>query len=225
MRKTTIATAVIGTVATLLTSAGPVTAATRYDARAELTGHRTCVKSAGEAITRRTLVLDNTRSERRVQYKVVRDGDRFADPVVYRWVPAHRKKKLTVSVPQRTTASVRVRVPEMGRNHLRLSRTVAALASCKITTFEPKASLGGVRCTGADSVAQIVLDNRSTTDDAVSYRVTSSYGASSASFTVRPASATNHYLPVPAGRSTQIEVRAAGRDLLSIDVGAVSCPS
>lgn len=225
MRKTTIATAVLGTVATLLTSAGPTTAATRYDARAELTGHRTCAQSATEAVTRRTLVLDNTRSSRRVQYKVVRDGDRFADAVVYTWVPAHRKKTVTVSVPQRTTVSVRVRVPEMGRNHLRLSRTVAALASCKVTTFEPKASLGGVMCHGADSVARIVLDNRSTSDDAVAYRVTSSYGASSASFTVRPASSTNHYLPVPAGGSTQIDVRAAGRDLMAIDVGAVNCPS
>lgn len=224
MRKISTATAVLGVVATMLTTAGATTAATGYDARASLSGHRTCTKTASTGITRRTVVLDNTRSARRVQFKVVRDGDRFADPTVYVWVPAHRRKSVIVSVPQRTTASVRVRVPEMGREELRLSTTVAALASCYVATVKPKASLGGVSCNGADSVAQIVLDNRSTSDDEVTYAVASSYGASSASFTVRPASSVNDYLPVPAGRSTHIDVTAAGRKLLSIDVAAANCP-
>ena len=224
MRKIATATAVLGTVATLLTTAGPTTAATGYDARAHLSGHRTCTKSGGAGITRRHLALDNRRSAHRVQFKVVRDGDRFAEPTVYVWVPAHRRKSVTVSVPQRTTASVRVRVPEMGHQELRLSTTVAALASCYVATVKPKASLGGVSCHGADSVAQIVLDNRSTSDDKVVYTVESSYGASSASFTVRPASSTNDYLPVPAGRSTHIAVTAAGTKMLSIDVAAASCP-
>jgi hypothetical protein len=224
MRKISTATAVLSAVATLLTTAGATTAAVGYDARASLSGHRTCVRSDHTGITRRTLVLDNTRSARRVQFKVVRDGDRFADPSVYVWVPAHRSKSVTVSVPQRTTVSVRVRVPEMGRRELRLSTTVAALASCYVATIQPKASLGGVSCNGADSVAQIVLDNRSTSDDTITYAVESSYGASSASFTVRPASSTNDYLPVPAGGSTHIDVTAVGNRLLSIDVAAVSCP-
>jgi hypothetical protein len=224
MRTISTATAVLGVVATMLTTAGATTAAAGYDARASLSGHRTCTKSAGAGITRRTIVLDNTRSARRVQFKVVRDGDRFADPTVYVWVPAHRRKSVIVSVPQRTTASVRVRVPEMGRRELRLSTTVAALASCYVATLKPQASLGGVSCNGADSVAQIVLDNRATSDDEVAYTVASSYGASSASFTVRPESSTNDYLPVPAGRSTHVDVTAAGRRLLSIDVASVNCP-
>ena len=139
-------------------------------------------------------------------------------------VPAHAKKKVTVSVPQRTTASVRVRVPEMGREELRLSTTVGALASCYVATVKPKASLGGVSCHGKDSVAQIVLDNRSTSDDKIAYTVQSSYGASSASFTVGPASSTNYYVPVPAERSTHVSVTAADRRVLSIDVAAASCP-
>lgn len=223
MRKTAIATVVLGVVAALLTTAGATTAATGYDARAGLSGHRTCTKSATTGVTRRTLVLDNTRSAHRVQYKVVRDGDRVADPVVYVWVPAHRTRSLTVSVPQRTTVSVRVRVPEMGRQELRLSATVAALASCYVPTVRPKASLGGVSCHGADSIAQIVLDNRATTDEVVTYAVESSYGASSASFSVRPASSAHHYLPVPAGGSTHVEVTAAGKPVLSTDVAAVNC--
>jgi hypothetical protein len=112
----------------------------------------------------------------------------------------------------------------MGRQELRLSTTVAALESCYVATVEPKASLGGVSCNGADSVAQIVLDNRSTSDDKVEYTVESSYGSSSASYTVRPASSTNDYLPVPARSSTHVDVTAAGRKLLSIDVAAVNCP-
>jgi hypothetical protein len=159
-----------------------------------------------------------------VQFKVVREGDRFADPVVYVWVPAHRARSVTVSVPQRSTASVRVRVPEMGPRQLRLSRTVSALASCYVTTVDPRASLGGVSCHGTDSVAQIVLDNRSTSDEAIAYTVASSYGGSSASFTVRPGSVTHDYLPVPAGGSTHVDVTARGGSVLSIDVAAVSCP-
>ncbi|MEP9362101.1 hypothetical protein ABLE68_03975 [Nocardioides sp. CN2-186] len=224
MRTISTATAVLGVVATLLTTAGATTAATGYDARASMAGHRTCTKTATTGITRRTIVLDNTRSARRVQFKVVRDGDRFADPTVYVWVPAHGRKSVTVSVPQRTTASVRVRVPEMGRGELRLSTTVAALASCYVATVKPKASLGGVSCHGKDSVAQIVLDNRSTSDDRIAYTVESSYGASSASLTVRPASSTNYYLSVPTERSTHVAVTAAGRRVLSIDVAAASCP-
>ena len=219
-----IATAVLDVVATLLTTAGATTAAAGYDARASLSGHRTCTKTDSIGITRRTVVLDNTRSARRVQFKVVRDGDRFAKPTVYVWVRAHEKKSVTVSVPQRTTVSVRVRVPEMGREELRLSTTVAALASCYVETVEPKASLGGVSCNGGDSVAQIVLDNRATSDDKVAYKVASSYGDSSASFTVRPASSVNHYVPVPAEWSTHVDVCAAGRKLLSLDVAAVNCP-
>ena len=224
MRKISTATAALGVVAALLTTAGATTASTGYDARANLSGHRTCTKSDSTGITRRTITLDNTRSARRAQFKVVRDGDRFAKPTVYVWVPAHARKSVTVSVPQRTTASVRVRVPEMGREELRLSTTVAALASCYVATVKPKASLGGVSCHGKDSVAQIVLDNRSTSDDKVTYEVESSYGNSSASFTVEPASSTNQYLPVPAGRSTHVDVTATGRKLLSIDVAAVNCP-
>lgn len=224
MRTTTIATAVLGAVAALLTAAGSTTAATGYDARADLVGDRTCAKSARAGVTERALVLDNTRSDHRVQYKVVRHGDRFADPVTHVWVGAHRKKALTVSVPQRTTVSVRVRVPEMGRDDLRLSATVAALARCYVPTVRPKASLGGVSCHGGDSVAQIVLDNRSTSDDRIAYTVASSYGDTTASLTVEPATATNYYLTVPDGRSTEVRVTAAGRRMLTTEVAAVSCP-
>lgn len=224
MRTITIATAALGAVATLLTTAGATTAATGYDARAHLAGHRTCDKSATTGITRRPVVLNNTRSAHRVQFKVVRAGDQVADPVDYVWVRAGRKKTVTVSVPQRTTVSVRVRVPEMGRAELRLSSTVTALTSCYVPSVDPKASLGGVSCHGADAVARVMLDNRATSDDKVDYTVTSSYGASSASFTVKPASSINDYLPVPAGRSTHVAVSAAGRSLLSVDVAAVSCP-
>ena len=73
-------------------------------------------------------------------------------------------------------------------------------------------------------VAQIVLDNRSTSDEAVDYTVASSYGGSSASFTVRPASSVNDYVPVPAGGSTHVDVTARDRTVLSVDVAAVSCP-
>jgi hypothetical protein len=224
MRTLTIATAVLGAVATLLTTAGASTAAARYDARAHLSGQRTCVKIDGTGVTRRPIVLDNRRSEHRVQFKVVRSGDQVARHTVYVWVPAHRRKSLIVSVPQRDTASVRVRVPEMGRRELRLSTTVAALQSCYVPTVDPRASLGGVSCHGTDAVAQIVLDNRSTSDDAIAYTVRSSYGRSSASFTVRPASSTNDYLPVPAGGSTHVRVTAAGQRLLWTDVAAVNCP-
>ena len=79
-------------------------------------------------------------------------------------------------------------------------------------------------CHGKDSVAQIVLDNRSTSDDKIAYTVESSYGASSASFTVGPASSTNYYLSVPAEGSTHVAVTAADRRVLSVDVAAVSCP-
>jgi len=223
MRRSTIVAAVLGVLATTLTTADTTTAATGYDARARLAGEPTCTKTGSQGITRRTVVLDNTRSAHRVQYKVVRDGDRFADPTVYLWVAAHRKKSLTVSVPQRTTVSVRVRVPEMGRQELRLSATVAARHSCYVPRFDPRASLGGVSCHGADSVAQILLDNRSTTDDTVAYEVASSYGDSSASFSVKPASSTSDYVPVPAGGSTHVNVRAAGKRLLSVDVAALSC--
>ena len=224
MRTTTIAAAVLGLLATTLAGAGAGSAATGYEARASLSGHRTCTERATEGVTRRTLVLDNSRSRKRAQFKVVRDGDRFADPVVYTWVPAGKRKTVTVSVRQRSTVSVRVRVPEMGRQELRLSATVAALASCYVPVVDPRASLGGVACHGADSVAQVVLDNRSTTDDDVVYRVASSYGASTAAFTVAPASSTNDYLPVPPGRSTHVRVTAAGETLLELDVAAVSCP-
>ena len=224
MRTTTIAIAVLGVLATTLTSAGTSSAAARYDARAALSGHRTCTRTATEGVTRRTLVLDNSRSRRRVQFKVVRDGDRYADPVVYIWVPAKGKRTVTVSVPQRRTVSVRVRVPEMGREELRLSATVAALARCYVPTVDPRASLAGVACSGRDSVARIVLDNRATSDEQVAYTVTSSYGHSTASFRVDPASSLSDYLPVPAGGSTHVRVTAAGRSLLSTDVAAVSCP-
>jgi hypothetical protein len=112
----------------------------------------------------------------------------------------------------------------MGREELRLSATVAALASCYVPTVDPRASFGGVSCSGRDSVARIVLDNRATSDDEVAYTVASSYGGSTASFTVGPASAVNDYLPVPAGGSTHVRVTAAGRTVLSTDVAAVSCP-
>jgi hypothetical protein len=224
MRRITIATAVLGVVATTLTTVGSTTAATGYDARAHLPGDRTCTKSASAGVTRRQLVLDNTRSAHRVQYKVVRHGDRYADPAVHVWVPAHASKSLTVSVPQRSTVSVRVRVPEMGREDLRLSATVAALRSCYVPTVDPKASLGGVSCQDGDSVARIVLDNRATSDDEVRYDVASSYGDASASLTVEPATSTNYYLTVPAGRSTEVRVTAAGRRVLSTEVAAVNCP-
>jgi hypothetical protein len=224
MRTITAATAVLGTVATLLTTAGSTTAATGYDARASLSGRTTCSKTAHMGTTRRSIVLDNTRSARRAQFKVVRDGDRVADPVVYVWVGAHRKRSMAVAVPQRSTVSVRVRVPEMGRQELRLSATVPALESCYVAKVDPRASLGGVSCHGDDSVAQIVLDNRATSDKAVTYTVASSYGDSSASFTVRPASSIDDYLPVPAGGSTHVDVTADGRTVLSVDVAAVSCP-
>lgn len=228
MRTITTATAALGVVATLLTAAGSTSASTSastgFDARARLSGKATCSRTTHLGTTRRTIVLDNTRSARRVQFKLVRDGDRIADPVVYVWVPAHRKRQMTVSVPQRSTVSVRVRVPEMGRQELRLSATVPALASCYVATVDPRASLGGVSCHGGDSVAQIVLDNRATSDKAVDYTVSSSYGDSSASFTVRPASSVNDYLPVPAGRSTHVDVTADGREVLSLDVAAASCP-
>ena len=224
MRTITLATAALGAVATLLTTAGATPAATGYDAHAKLSGERTCSMGPRAGVTRRTLVLDNRRSAHRVQFKVVRQGDRYADPVTYVWVPAHGRASLTTSVPQRSTVSVRVRVPEMGREELRLSATVAALASCYVERVDPKASLGGVSCHGEDSIAQIVLDNRSTTDDAIAYRVASSYGDSSASLIVEPSTATNYYLTVPSGRSTEVSVTAAGRRVLSADVAAVSCP-
>ncbi|WP_243056564.1 hypothetical protein [Nocardioides sp. SR21] len=223
MRTISIATAVLGLVATTLSTAGAATAATGYDARASLSGQRTCTKTATSGITRRTVVLDNTRSAHRVQFKVVRDGDRFAEHKVYVWVPARETRSVVVSVPQRTTASVRVRVPEMGRRDLRLSATVSALRSCYVATVDPKAAFGGVSCHGGDSVAQIVLDNRRTSDEKVDYTVASSYGDSTASFTVRPASSDNYYLPVPDGRSTHVDVTAAGRRVLSTDIAAVDC--
>lgn len=227
MRTLTIATAVLGAVVATLTAGGAATAATGHisghDARAQLIGHRTCTAGATAGITRRTLVLDNSRSGRRTHFKVVRVGDRFADRVVRIWVPAHGKKSVTVSAAQRTTVPVRIRVPQMGRGALRLATSVPALASCYVATVDPKASLGGVTCRGADSVARVVLDNRSTSDDSVVYRVESSYGDSSASFTVRPGASTNDYLPVPAGRSTHVDVTAEGRSLLSVDVVAISC--
>jgi hypothetical protein len=220
----TIATAVLGVVATTLTTTGAATATARYDAHARLAGDATCTKTASEGITTRTVVLDNTRSARRVQYKVVRAGDRVAEHTVRLWVAAHRKRSVVVSVPQRTSVSVRVRVPEMGRHNLLLSAIVPARESCYVPIVDPKAALGGVSCNGRDSVARIVLDNRSTTDETVVYDVSSSYGDSSASFSVDPATSTNDYLVVPAGSSTHVDVRAAGRRLLSIDVAAVSCP-
>lgn len=223
MRTSVIATAALGVVAALLTTAGPTTAATGYDARASLSGQRTCTTTAGAGITRRTVVLDNTRSAHRVQFKVVRDGDRFADHRVYVWVPARQKRSVVVSVAQRSMVSVRVRVPEMGRRDLRLSATVSALRSCYVATVEPRAAFGGVSCHSGDSVAQIVLDNRRTSDEEVDYTVASSYGDSTASFTVRPASSDNYYLPVPDGRSTHVEVTAAGRRVLSTDIAAVDC--
>lgn len=224
MRRITIATAVLGVVATTLTTAGASTATAGYDARAMVAGDRSCTKTATEGITRRTVVLDNTRSAHRVQYKIVRSGDRFADHTVRVWVAAHRKKSVVVSVPQRTSVSVRVRVPEMGRQNLLLSAILPARKSCYVPIVDPRAALGGVSCSGRDSVARIVLDNRATTDETVVYEVASSYGASSASFSVAPASSTNHYLPVPAGRSTHVDVRAAGKRALSVDVAAVNCP-
>lgn len=223
MRTISIATAVLGVVVATLTTVGPTTAATGYDARASLSGHRTCTKTATTGITRRTVVLDNTRSAHRVQFKVVRDGDRFAEHRVYVWVPARQKRSVVVSVPQRSTVSVRVRVPEMGRRDLRLSATVAALEKCYVATVDPKATFGGVSCHGGDSIAQIVLDNRATSDEEVDYTVASSYGDSTASFTVRPASSDNYYLPVPAGRTTHVDVTAAGRRVLSTDIAAASC--
>ncbi|KQW49003.1 hypothetical protein ASC77_09850 [Nocardioides sp. Root1257] len=241
MRTITIGTtAVLGAVATMLTAtlaatltatataASPASAAGTavpvYDARAALSRHDTCVKDASTGITRRALVLDNRRSSRRVQFKVVRAGDRVAGPVVYQWVGAHRKRTVVVSVAQRTTASVRVRVPEMGRKRLVLSALVPARPSCYVATVHPVAALGGVSCQGPDSVAQVVLDNRGTTDSTIGYTIASSYGDSSASVAVRPASTVNYYLPVPAGGSTHVEVSARGSRVLSTDVAAVSCP-
>ena len=223
MRTISVAAAALGVVAALLTTAGPTTAATGYDARASLSGPRTCSKTATAGTTRRTVVLDNTRSAHRVQFKVVRDGDRYAQHRVYVWVPAHEKRSVAVSVPQRSTVSVRVRVPEMGRRDLRLSATVSALRSCYVATVDPQASFAGVSCHNGDSVAQIVLDNRRTSDEEIDYTVESSYGDSTASFTVRPASAANYYLPVPDGRSTHVEVTAAGERVLSTDIAAISC--
>lgn len=230
MRTITIGTtAVLGAAATLLTAtlSAPPTAASpapTYDARAALSRHDSCVKDASTGITRRALVLDNRRSSHRAQFKVVRAGDRVAAPVVYQWVGAHRKRTVVVSVAQRTTASVRVRVPEMGRKRLVLSALVPARPSCYVATVHPVAALGGVSCQGQDSVAQVVLDNRGTTDATIGYTVASSYGDSSASVAVRPASAVNYYLPVPAGGSTHVEVSAHGSTVLSTDVAAVSCP-
>lgn len=226
MRTTALATAV-ASLAALLSTAGvtsTATAATGYDARAHLAGDRTCAKTERAGVTRRQLVLDNRRSDHRVQYKVVRHGDRHADPVVHVWVPAHQKRSLAVSVPQRSTVSVRVRVPEMGRHDLRLSATVTALARCYVPTVRPKASLGGVACHGGDSVAQIVLDNRATSDDRIDYTVASSYGDATASFTVDAATATNYYLTVPDGRTTDVRVTAAGKRVLATEIAAVSCP-
>lgn len=157
MRTTTSIATAVATLAALLSTTGAGSAATGYDARAHLAGDRSCAKTERAGVTRRTLVLDNRRSDHRVQYKVVRHGDRRADPVVHVWVPAHQRRSLTVSVPQRSTVSVRVRVPEMGRDDLRLSATVAALARCYVPTVRPRASFGGVACHGGDSVARIVL--------------------------------------------------------------------
>ena len=152
MRKISTATAVLGAVAALLTTTGATTAALGYDARAKPVRPPHVHEERRHRHHRRTIVLDNTRSARRAQFKVVRDGDRFADPTVLRsGSPAHGRKSVTASVPQRTTASVRVRVPEMGREELRLSTTVAvALASRYVATVKPKASLGGVSCHGKD---------------------------------------------------------------------------
>lgn len=224
MRTTTSIATAVATLAALLSTTGAGSAATGYDARAHLTGDRSCAKTERAGVTRRTLVLDNRRSDHRVQYKVVRHGDRRADPVVHVWVPAHQRRSLTVSVPQRSTVSVRVRVPEMGRDDLRLSATVAALARCYVPTVRPRASFGGVACHGGDSVARIVLDNRATSDDEIDYTVASSYGDASASLTVEPATATNYYLTVPDGRSTEVRVTAEGRRVLTTEVAAVSCP-
>ena len=223
MRTISVATAVLGVVAALLTAAGPTTAATGYDARARLSGHRTCTTTATAGITRRTVVLDNTRSAHRVQFKVVRDGDRYAEHKVYVWVPAHRTRSAVVSVPQRSTVSLRVRVPEMGRRDLRLSATVAALPSCYVATVDPRAVFGGVSCHGGDSIAQIVLDNRGTSDESIDYTIASSYGDSTASFTVRPTTSDNYYVPVPDGSTTHVDVAAAGRRVLSTDIAAASC--
>lgn len=226
MRKLTIATAVLGVAATLLTSVGATSsgATAGYDARAHLPGHRTCEKTDDVGLTRRALVLDNRHSAHPVQFKVVREGDPRARPVRYVWVRAHHQRSLTVTVAQRSTVSVRVRVPEMGRHNLRLSATVRALKRCYVETVAPRAALGGVFCHGADSVAQVVLDNRGTSDRRIRYQVASTYGHASASYKVRPESALRHYVPVPAGGSTHVTVEAAGERVLAVDAGSVSCP-
>lgn len=224
MRKFLTVSAVLAALTALLSFTGSANAVPPgYDARAHLGKHRTCHKYADMGVTKRLLLLHN-KGTKKVQYHVFRDGDYSAAPVRYVWVKPGQTRKLAVRVPQRKTVAVLVRVPEMGHKQIRLSKTVEAKDSCYVPTLDPRASLGGVSCVGGDSVAQILLDNRGTSNATVDYAVTSSFGHSSATFSVSPASSVNDYLPVPAGKSTHVKVTVKGKSLLSLDVAATNCP-
>ena len=131
MRKISTATAVLGAVAALLTTAGATTAAV-------------AVRRPREPVRPPHVHEERRRRHHPTHHRAsttrgpptARSSRSFATATASRIPPSTCGSRRTGAsrspCPSRsgTTASVRVRVPEMGRQDLRLSTTVAALASC-----------------------------------------------------------------------------------------------
>lgn len=183
MRKATLGALFVALIAALTTliSAGSASAAASYDARAGLIHSRSCDAKTG--ITKQTLVLDNSRSNRRVQYRILRSGDAYHDYKVYNWVAALKKERVTVNVPEGKTVKVVVRVSEQGNKIVR-STSVKALAGCYKPVIAPTASLGEVGCAAENTLVTVTLDNTKTTDANIRYGV--KIGALSGTVTVGP---------------------------------------
>lgn len=220
MRKSLLGALGVALVASLLAllPAGSASAAATYDARAGLIHSRSCDAKTG--ITKQTLVLDNSRSNRRVQYRILRSGDAYHDYKVYNWVAALKKERVTVNVPEGKTVKVVVRVSEQGNKIVR-STSVKALAGCYKPVIAPTASLGEVGCAAENTLVTISLDNTKTTDAAVKYGVT--IGALSGAVTVGPKAVQTISASGVNGGPVPVTITYGTKVLLNTSVPAEAC--
>lgn len=211
MRKIIAATAALASAAGMGLVATPAANAASlpvYNAQAHWSGTRTCADQAN-GITTRKLVLDNSGSNRRVQYKVVREGDPIHGHTQYIFVRRHQTRTVTVGADHGSVTSVRIRVPAMGRRNLIFSRRLFALRGCWTPVHDPRATVTS-SCIGSGTLLTLDLDNEGNYREDYSWKVTNTAGGSSnGQQAVRRGDQGTAVAWLPAGATANVVVQAA----------------
>lgn len=221
------AAAVVPAVSLVALTPGVANAAAEYRADARLSGDRGCIESSGT--TTQKVVLDNTKSNRKVQFKVsktlTKAGDQQGGGTDFYMVGAGGKKIITLRIPEQMTMGLHVASPDMGRDWSRLTQVIESRPDCRKVVFDPRATLGGTTCQGADSVVQVNLDNRLSTDESAEYAIeTAGWNRSSTTTViVEPDTLRNTYVSMENGQTTDVVVTVGDEVLMERSLPARQC--